>query len=173
MKRRWRGRPFLLPVGAAAILKASLLAGTLPPASRTSPDISPRLHAQNRRFEEDHVAQIKAVFPEAYTFRQEKNVPPFSGSLKKGSFQLTVEPSFPPGEGLPELARFGTSQFLLLGLPCVCVCACVCCCRPPDQKESRPLLSASRLLQRRHTFHLNLASIVKNHHKVSGCNAIL
>uniref|UniRef100_A0A8C2X9N8 Chromatin licensing and DNA replication factor 1 n=1 Tax=Cyclopterus lumpus TaxID=8103 RepID=A0A8C2X9N8_CYCLU len=31
--------------------------------------------------------------------------------------------------------------------------------------EARPVLSASRLLERRNTFHLNLVSIVKQHHK--------
>ncbi|CAF91553.1 unnamed protein product, partial [Tetraodon nigroviridis] len=91
----------------------------------------------HRRFEEGHVAQIKAVFPEAYTFRRERNVPPFSSSSPKGSFQLTVEPSLTP---------VGSSH------------------APPDQKESRPLLSASRLLERRRTFNLNLVSIVKQHH---------
>lgn len=51
------------------------------------------LYLPNRRFEESHVAQMKTVFPEAYTFRQEKNIPPF----KKGTYQLTMEPSFASG----------------------------------------------------------------------------
>lgn len=41
-----------------------------------------------------------------------------------------------------------------------------------DQNEACPLLSASRLLERRRIFHLNLVSIVKQHHKVSSCSAI-
>lgn len=45
-----------------------------------------------RRFEESHIGQIKTVFPEAYTFRQEKNIPTFNSSIKRGSYQLTVEP---------------------------------------------------------------------------------
>lgn len=45
-----------------------------------------------RRFEESHISQIKTVFPEAYTFRQEKNIPTFNSSIKRGSYQLTVEP---------------------------------------------------------------------------------
>ncbi|XP_035519484.1 DNA replication factor Cdt1 [Morone saxatilis] len=85
----------------------------------------------HKRFEESHVGQIKAVFPEAYTFRQEKNIPTFNSSIKKGSYQLTVEP-------------------VILS----------------DQNEARPVLSASRLLERRQIFHLNLVSIVKQHHKV-------
>ncbi|TNM99669.1 hypothetical protein fugu_012702 [Takifugu bimaculatus] len=84
----------------------------------------------HKRFEESHVAQIKTVFPEAYTFRQEKNIPPFTGGFKKGTYQLTMEPSF-----------------------------------ASDQKGIRPVFSASRLLERRRTFHLNLVSIVKHHHK--------
>ncbi|XP_073337457.1 DNA replication factor Cdt1 [Pagrus major] len=46
----------------------------------------------HKRFEESHVGQIKTVFPEAYTFRQEKNIPTFNSSIKRGSYQLTVEP---------------------------------------------------------------------------------
>ncbi|XP_047458178.1 DNA replication factor Cdt1 [Mugil cephalus] len=85
----------------------------------------------HKQFEEKCVGQIKTVFPEAYIFRQEKNIPTFNSSIKKGSYQLTVDPI----------------------IPC-------------DQNEARPVMSASRLLERRHTFHSNLISIVKRHHKV-------
>ncbi|XP_026165717.1 DNA replication factor Cdt1 [Mastacembelus armatus] len=85
----------------------------------------------HKRFDESHVGQIKTVFPEAYTFRQEKNIPTFNSSIKKSSYQLTVEP-------------------IILS----------------DQKNTRPVMSASHLLDRRHVFHLNLVSIVKQHHKV-------
>ncbi|KAM9365271.1 DNA replication factor Cdt1 [Pholidichthys leucotaenia] len=84
----------------------------------------------HKRFEESHVGQIKTVFPEAYTFRQEKNIPTFNSSVKKGSYQLTVEPRF-----------------------------------QSEQREDRPVLTASRLLERRRIFHQNLVSIVKRHHK--------
>lgn len=50
-----------------------------------------------RRFEESHVGQIKTVFPEAYTFRQEKNIPTFDSSINKSSYQLTMEPSILSG----------------------------------------------------------------------------
>ncbi|XP_051937260.1 DNA replication factor Cdt1 [Hippocampus zosterae] len=46
----------------------------------------------HRRFEESHVGQVKTVFPQAYTFRQERNIPTYNNSIKKGSYQLTVEP---------------------------------------------------------------------------------
>ncbi|XP_041865466.1 DNA replication factor Cdt1 [Melanotaenia boesemani] len=85
----------------------------------------------HRRFEESHVGQIRTVFPEAYTFRQEKNIPTFSSSMTRSSFQLTVEPVI-----------------------------------HSDQKEVRPVLSASLLLERRRIFHQSLLSIVKQHHKV-------
>ncbi|XP_077438280.1 DNA replication factor Cdt1 [Vanacampus margaritifer] len=85
----------------------------------------------HRQFEEHHIGQIKTVFPEAYTFRQEKNIPTYNSCIKKGNYQLTVEP--------------------------VLFCG---------QKEGRPVLAASDLLARRHTFHHNLISIVKHHHKL-------
>lgn len=84
----------------------------------------------HKRFEENHVGQIKAVFPEAFTLRQEKNIPTFNSSIKKGTYQLTVEPTI------------------------------VC-----DEGELRPTLTATRLLERRHIFHHNLVSLVKQHHK--------
>nr|XP_057913350.1 DNA replication factor Cdt1 [Doryrhamphus excisus] len=46
----------------------------------------------HKRFQEHHVGQMMAVFPEAYTLRQEKNIPTFNNCVKKGSYQLTVEP---------------------------------------------------------------------------------
>ncbi|KAJ0066883.1 hypothetical protein NL108_004862 [Boleophthalmus pectinirostris] len=84
----------------------------------------------HKRFEESHVGQIRTVFPEAYTLRQEKNIPTFNNGIKKGSYQLTVEP----------------------------VITC-------DEGELRTTLTATRLLERRHIFHHNLVSLVKQHHK--------
>ncbi|XP_048886706.1 DNA replication factor Cdt1 [Brienomyrus brachyistius] len=46
----------------------------------------------HKRFEENHVGQIKTVYPSAYTFRQEKNIPNFSATAKRSSYQLTMEP---------------------------------------------------------------------------------
>ena len=43
-----------------------------------------------RNFEQKNVGQIKTVYPEAYTFRQEKGLPAFGG--KSHDYQLTVEP---------------------------------------------------------------------------------
>ncbi|KAJ8339944.1 hypothetical protein SKAU_G00345770 [Synaphobranchus kaupii] len=44
----------------------------------------------HKRFEENHVGQIKTVYPSAYTFRQERNIPTFSATANKSSYQLTV-----------------------------------------------------------------------------------
>ncbi|XP_030437461.1 DNA replication factor Cdt1 [Gopherus evgoodei] len=46
----------------------------------------------HKQFEQRNVGQIKAVYPTSYKFRQEKNVPTFSGFLTKSSYQLTIEP---------------------------------------------------------------------------------
>ncbi|NXH22813.1 CDT1 factor, partial [Bucco capensis] len=46
----------------------------------------------HKQFEEQHVGQIKAVYPTSYQLRQEKNIPTFSNSLKKSDYQLTLEP---------------------------------------------------------------------------------
>lgn len=88
-----------------------------------------------KRFEETHVGQIKTVFPSAYTFRQERNIPTFCATIKKSSYQLTLEPVL---EGSEDTGKC----------------------------ETRPVLSASRLLERRRVFHTSLVDIVKEHHKV-------
>ncbi|XP_052457181.1 DNA replication factor Cdt1 isoform X1 [Carassius gibelio] len=85
----------------------------------------------HKRFEESHLGQIKGVYPSAYNFRQEKNIPPFSATAKRSSYQLTVEPVI-----------------------------------EEEFNGTRPVLSASRLLERRNIFHQNLVNIVKGHHKV-------
>lgn len=84
----------------------------------------------HKKFEESHVGQIKTVYPSAYTYRQERNIPTFSSTVKKSSYQLTMEPVI-----------------------------------EEDQNCTRPVLTASRLLERRRTFHHHLVNIVKEHHK--------
>ncbi|XP_042563982.1 DNA replication factor Cdt1 [Clupea harengus] len=84
----------------------------------------------HKRFEESHLGQIKTVFPTAYEYRQERNIPTFSNAVKKASYQLTMEPVIEEGRNC-----------------------------------TQPVLSASSLLDRRRTFHLNLVNIVKEHHK--------
>ncbi|KAG5269961.1 hypothetical protein AALO_G00187080 [Alosa alosa] len=83
----------------------------------------------HKRFEESHVGQIKTVYPIAYKYRQERNIPTFSSTVKKSSYQLTMEPVI------------------------------------EEQSSTRPILTASCLLERRRTFNHNLVNIVKEHHK--------
>ncbi|KAK3509916.1 hypothetical protein QTP70_019397 [Hemibagrus guttatus] len=85
----------------------------------------------HKRFEESHIGQIKTVYPSAYTLRQERNIPTFSSTVKKSTYQLTVEPVI-----------------------------------EEETNGTRPILSATRLLERRRIFHQNLVEIVKGHHKV-------
>lgn len=59
-----------------------------------------------KQFEERNVGQIKTVYPTAYRFRQEKNVPTFKNGAKKTDYQLTVEPVLPDDDkldGRPQL----------------------------------------------------------------------
>lgn len=48
-----------------------------------------------RQFEVQNVGQIKTVYPTAYKFRQEKNIPTFKDGVKKTDYHLTVEPIVP------------------------------------------------------------------------------
>ncbi|KAM8947818.1 DNA replication factor Cdt1 [Pelodytes ibericus] len=45
-----------------------------------------------RQFEQHNVSQIKTVYPTAYKYRQEKNIPTFKDGIRKTDFQLTMEP---------------------------------------------------------------------------------
>ncbi len=65
----------------------------------------------HRRFEESHLGKIKTVYPSAYTFRQEKNIPSFSATAKRSSYQLTVEPVIEEGENFESLLKNGNITF--------------------------------------------------------------
>uniref|UniRef100_A0A8C5MU79 DNA replication factor Cdt1 n=1 Tax=Leptobrachium leishanense TaxID=445787 RepID=A0A8C5MU79_9ANUR len=59
-----------------------------------------------KQFEEQNVGQIKTVYPTAYKFRQEKNIPTFKNGMRKTDFQLTMEPILEEGDkvnGCPQL----------------------------------------------------------------------
>ncbi|XP_028812719.1 DNA replication factor Cdt1 [Denticeps clupeoides] len=84
----------------------------------------------HKQFDESHIGQIKTVYPSAYVFRQEKNIPTFSATMKRSSYQLTIEPVI-----------------------------------EEEKNSAQPVLSASRLLERRKIFHHNLVDVVKIHHK--------
>ncbi|NXP15980.1 CDT1 factor, partial [Thinocorus orbignyianus] len=46
----------------------------------------------HKQFEEQHMGQIKTVYPNSYRLRQEKNIPTFGNGMKKSGYQLTLEP---------------------------------------------------------------------------------
>ncbi|KGL73562.1 DNA replication factor Cdt1, partial [Tinamus guttatus] len=65
-----------------------------------------------KQFEERHVGQIKAVYPESYWLRQEKNIPTFSSTVKKSDYQLTLEPVLGEGEKVDGRPHLSASRLL-------------------------------------------------------------
>ncbi|KAM7010861.1 DNA replication factor Cdt1 [Passerculus sandwichensis] len=66
-----------------------------------------------RQFEEQHLGQIKAVYPSSYQLRQEKNVPTFgSGGKKKSEYQLTLEPVLGEEEKVDGRPHLSASRLL-------------------------------------------------------------
>uniref|UniRef100_A0A8C5NKN7 Chromatin licensing and DNA replication factor 1 n=1 Tax=Junco hyemalis TaxID=40217 RepID=A0A8C5NKN7_JUNHY len=66
-----------------------------------------------RQFEEQHLGQIKAVYPSSYRLRQEKNVPTFgSGGKKKSEYQLTLEPVLGEEEKVDGRPHLSASRLL-------------------------------------------------------------
>ncbi|XP_069492098.1 DNA replication factor Cdt1 [Ambystoma mexicanum] len=57
-------------------------------------------------FVESNIGQIKAVYPTAYRFRQENNIPTYKDGVKKSDYQLTIEPLVDEGKinGPPQLS---------------------------------------------------------------------
>ncbi|CAN2389468.1 negative regulation of protein localization to kinetochore [Pristimantis euphronides] len=53
-----------------------------------------------KQFEERNIGQIKTVYPTAYKFRQEKNIPTFKDGVRKTDYHLTVEPIVPEEDTL-------------------------------------------------------------------------
>ncbi|KAG8437594.1 hypothetical protein GDO86_008343 [Hymenochirus boettgeri] len=65
-----------------------------------------------RKFEESNVGQIKTVYPNAYKFRQERNIPTFKDGVKKSDYQLTVEPLVDEGDKLDGHPQLTVSRLL-------------------------------------------------------------
>ena len=87
-----------------------------------------------------HLAQMKTVYPEAFIFRQERNIPGTYDLKQYQQYQLTVEASSHVGQAEQQNVG-GASTFKGL-LPQV-------------------------LVGRRRHFHKNMLQIVVEHHKVS------
>jgi len=88
-----------------------------------------------KNFEEKAVGQIKTITPDAYSLRQEKNVPAYG--QKVHGYQLTIEPK------LNITAAEAKSH----------------------TKEGKPVFTASMLLKRKQDFKRNLLDQVMQHHK--------
>ncbi|XP_068059311.1 DNA replication factor Cdt1 [Anomalospiza imberbis] len=65
-----------------------------------------------RQFEEQHLGQIKAVYPSSFRLRQEKNVPTFSSGGKKSEYQLTLEPVLGEEEKVDGRPHLSASRLL-------------------------------------------------------------
>ncbi|KAM4018206.1 DNA replication factor Cdt1 [Anomaloglossus baeobatrachus] len=65
-----------------------------------------------KQFEERNVGQIKTVYPTAYKFRQEKNIPTFKNGEKKTDYHLTVEPIVPEEDKLDGRLQLTASRLL-------------------------------------------------------------
>ncbi|NXP68814.1 CDT1 factor, partial [Chloropsis cyanopogon] len=65
-----------------------------------------------RQFEEQHLGQIKAVYPSSYRLRQEKNVPTFGSGGKKSEYQLTLEPVLGEEEKVDGRPHLSASRLL-------------------------------------------------------------
>ncbi|CAH2324396.1 DNA replication factor Cdt1 [Pelobates cultripes] len=65
-----------------------------------------------KQFEEHNVGQIKTVYPNGYTFRQEKNIPTFKNGMKKTDFQLTMEPILEDGDKVDGCLQLTASRLL-------------------------------------------------------------
>ena len=90
-----------------------------------------------RQFEEHNLAQIKMVYPSAYIFRQQKDIPGyFNGD--GGKYQLTIECNGKE-DGVRPSSSSGSSE--------------------------QHHLNPADLVYRRRIFKKNLYSIVRKHHK--------
>ncbi|NXX97115.1 CDT1 factor, partial [Centropus bengalensis] len=65
-----------------------------------------------KQFEERHIGQIKAVYPNSYRLRQEKNIPTFGNGMKKSDYQLTLEPLLGEEEKVDGRPHLSASRLL-------------------------------------------------------------
>ncbi|GLH13206.1 DNA replication factor Cdt1-like Protein [Gryllus bimaculatus] len=90
-----------------------------------------------RNFSEQHIGQIKRVFPDAFNVSQEKSSMIMS-SKKVNKYQLVVVPIFDPK--VADVLKMSNGS-------------------------CHSVMTPTLLVQRREQFHNNLLKIVKNHHK--------
>ena len=108
-----------------------------------------------RKYENRNLAQMDTVYPKAFVFRQEKNIPGIYDHKTYESYQLTVECNVRE-DGREEKRE--------------------CNVREDgreeegrgEQEKVNLVLDSSALLRRRKVFNKNLCEITRRHHKVRG-----
>ena len=100
-----------------------------------------------RKYENRNLAQMDTVYPKAFVFRQEKNIPGIYDHKRYESYQLTVECNVRE-DGREEEGR-------------------------GEQEKVNLVLDSSALLRRRKVFNKNLCEITRRHHKVRGLYMIM
>ena len=99
-----------------------------------------------RKYENRNLAQMGTVYPKAFIFRQEKNIPGIYDRKTFESYQLTVECNVQEdGRGEDTTAKEETVK---------------------EEKKSNVVLDSSALVRRRKVFNKNLNEITRRHHKV-------
>ena len=100
-----------------------------------------------RQFEEKNLGQIKTVYPTAFNFRQEKNIPGHYDKNRTNKYHLTVECRLEDAEQNNQTDS--NVRDVKQGEP----------------KSVRSSLNATTLIKRRKRFNRNLTEITKKHHK--------
>lgn len=101
----------------------------------------------HRQFEQKNLGQMKTVYPTAFVFRQEKNIPGNYDNQQRSKYHLTVECRLEE-----EADRDGSKGVEAKG-------------RGATSARSTNMPSATTLLRRRKKFHCNLTEIAKKHHE--------
>lgn len=136
-----------------------------------------------RNFEPKHLAQIKTVYPESYTIRQEKGL--VSTGIRSNKYQMTVEArltgNYLPciigprhGQSTMGLTSFALLFSILLPNRRYCVDDGIVLLFSADEKDTavtkrkdgRPVFSGNDIVKRKETFRTKLFHIVKAHHQV-------
>ena len=112
--------------------------------------LSPSLFVIHRKYENRNLAQMETVYPRAYIFRQEKNIPGVYDKRTYESYQLTVECNARE-DGREE--KEGEEE--------------------GEKEKTNAVLDSSALLRRKNVFNMNLRDITRRHHKVSEISTFL
>ena len=95
-----------------------------------------------RQFEQKNLGQMKTVYPTAFSFRQEKNIPGLYDNNQRNKYHLTVECRLEEDEGRGR-GDGGTVE----------------------TKKTSSTINPTILIKRRKRFNRNLTEMAKKHHK--------